>query len=231
MQVGRGSLGLPVGPVLVALYRAALRSAVSLARLWYPSVPRSSTATRAAMAVSIPAYVHTQALTQDGHAHTHNKVGRYRRPDQATTAATINFSIPAEVGSSMALWPLTHQPVWRSPGCPQPDRKGKASRGWASGHWASPLSCQQSIRSVQTQLVAWMSDHPDKDGRDRGRFVSGPAPAPGFGSGSGTGTGDGERGGTWTGPGTISYPSTGRPSICHSLSKAVVLSLSKRCLV
>lgn len=53
-------------------------------------------------------YLHTYThaglrSTRRTRTHTHNKVGRYRRPDQATTAATINFSIPVEVGSSMAL--------------------------------------------------------------------------------------------------------------------------------
>lgn len=70
----------------------------------------------------------------------------------------------------------------------------------------------QSGQSRQ-QLVAWMSGHPDKDGRDRGRFVSGSDPVPGSGSGSGTGTGNGEPGGTW--PRTIFFPSAGRLSICH----------------
>lgn len=64
MQVGRGSLSLPSSArgQRRAHYRAALKICRVLTRLWYPSVPESSTAPRANVAVSIPAYVHAHML-------------------------------------------------------------------------------------------------------------------------------------------------------------------------
>lgn len=66
MQAGRGSLRpSPYGPQCSwPCTVPPLRSAVSLARLWYPSVPKSSTAPRAAM------HTYTQPSLQAGHAHT-----------------------------------------------------------------------------------------------------------------------------------------------------------------
>lgn len=154
-------------------YSTVLPSAVSLARLWYPSVPKSNTAQRANVAVSIPTYVHSHIARLQDTQRTHSKVGRYSRPDQATTAATLILASLSRWGTARQS---DHSHISR-PGDPQVARltgRGKRAAGPVD---TGPLHLAANNQSGQSRhnWVTWMNDYPenpDKDGRDRGRFVS-----------------------------------------------------------